>query len=129
MTQHRAAVAWIVLSAAAFAVTAAAIRQATQELHPFHAVFLRCALGAVLIFPWLARRRLSRVRTKHIKVYVLRAVFEFLNVALLFLALSKLPLAQAATLSFTLPLFGALGAAIFLREKIGGRRWKTVILG
>lgn len=123
------AIGWIVLSAAAFALTAVAMRRVTQDLHPFQAVFLLSVTGALVILPWILFRGGARLRTTHVRAYALRAVFEFMVMTCLFLAFSKLPLAQVATLSFTLPLFGLLGAALFLHEQIGGRRWKAVVSG
>jgi drug/metabolite transporter (DMT)-like permease len=127
--RHYRAVGWVVLSAAAFALTAVAMRRVTQDLHPFQAVFLLSVTGALVTLPWVLFRGGARVWTTHVRAYALRAVFEFMVMTCLFLAFSKLPLAQVATLSFTLPLFGLLGAGLFLHEQIGGRRWKAVVLG
>ena len=123
------AVAWVLLSAAAFALMAVSVRQATHEVHPFHLVFLRSLFGVLLMVPWIAHRGVARLRTRQWRPYAARAVFELLTMACLFLALSRLALAEAVTLSFTLPLFGTIGAAVVLREVVRAPRWVAVGVG
>jgi drug/metabolite transporter (DMT)-like permease len=46
-----------------------------------------------------------------------------------FYGLSIVPLAEATALSFTNAIFASLGAVIFLRERMGIRRWAAVVVG
>ena len=46
-----------------------------------------------------------------------------------FLFSALLPLAEAVALNFTLPLFATAGAALFLAERVGPRRWGATFVG
>lgn len=46
-----------------------------------------------------------------------------------FWAMTLLPLADATTISFTVPIFATLFAALVLREKVGIRRWSAILIG
>ncbi len=47
----------------------------------------------------------------------------------LFLALARLPLAEVTALTFTAPLFGTIGAAVLLGERVHVRRWTATCVG
>ena len=58
-----------------------------------------------------------------------RAVFAALETALFYWAVRKLPLADAMTYYLAGPIYVTVMAALFLREKVGWRRWSAVIVG
>jgi drug/metabolite transporter (DMT)-like permease len=52
-----------------------------------------------------------------------------LSMSLMFSALIMLPLAEATTLQFTVPIFATILGAVVLREATGWHRWGAVIVG
>jgi len=112
--------------AACFTLT---IRYATEELHPYQAVFLRFAFGLILILPMVMKRGISSLATKRLPLFGLRGVLSAAEMCLWFMAVLYLPLAEATTLNFTVPLFGTILAAVILREQVRIHRWLAIVIG
>ena len=68
-------------------------------------------------------------RTDRMGLHVFRAVVGMLAMFIWFTAVTLVPLAEAVALNFTLPLFATAGAALFLRETVGLRRWGATACG
>ncbi|MBX2832074.1 MAG: DMT family transporter [Rhodospirillales bacterium] len=112
--------------AACFTLT---IRFATAEIHPYQAVFLRFAFGLILMAPFVLKRGIGTLRTTRLPLLGLRGVLSAAEMCLWFMAVLYLPLAEATTLNFTVPLFGTILAAVILRETVRIHRWLAVFIG
>ncbi len=112
-----------------FAAMNAIVRLGSEELHVFQMVFFRNAFGMVLIIPILVQGWPQVLRTKQQPLYAARAVSSLAAMLLWFWSLSKLALADAVALSFTMPLFVTIGAALFLGEAVKLRRWSATLAG
>ena len=95
--------------AACFTLT---IRFATAEIHPYQAVFLRFFFGVILIAPMVLRKGLTELKTKRLPLFGLRGVLSAAEMCLWFMAVLYLPLTEATTLNFTVPLFVGVGLII-----------------
>ncbi|MBS8275194.1 EamA/RhaT family transporter [Thalassospira tepidiphila] len=112
--------------AACFTLT---IRYATEELHPYQAVFLRFAFGLILILPMVMKRGIGSLATKRLPLFGVRGILSAAEMCLWFMAVLYLPLAEATTLNFTVPLFGTVLAALILREQVRIHRWLAIVIG
>ncbi len=65
----------------------------------------------------------------NIQIQFFRSIFLFLSTVLFFYAISVLPLADSLTLMFFSPIIVTLLSAIFLKEKVGFKRWIAVFIG
>ena len=119
----------ILMSTAAFSAMHASIRHVTEELHPFETAFFRNLFGLMVLAPIFFRDGLALLRTKHIKLHAFRGALQTVAMLSFFTALSMAPLAQVTALSFTAPLFAALGAALILGEVMRMRRWTALLFG
>ncbi|CAM3145994.1 EamA domain-containing protein [Sphingomonas antarctica] len=71
----------------------------------------------------------ASVRTTRMKSHAVRSAMGMFGVVLNFSSVAMLPLAEATTLSFTVPMFGTLLAAMVLKERVGIHRWGAVVVG
>lgn len=69
------------------------------------------------------------VATRRPEMHATRSALGLGVMALTFLALSMLPLAEATVISFSAPLFATILSALMLREKIMWHRWTAIALG
>ncbi|NRD90874.1 EamA family transporter [Sphingopyxis sp. BSNA05] len=102
-----------------------------QGVHVTESLFYRQLIAMPLICFLIMRSREgwpSIVSNKH-KLHILRSALGIFAMGLNFWAMTLLPLADATTISFTVPIFATLFAAIFLREKVGIRRWSAILIG
>jgi drug/metabolite transporter (DMT)-like permease len=93
-------------------------------------MFWRQLLSIPLILGWLiATRRLDMLRTQRPRTHFLRALYGTIGMLLNFGAVILLPLAEATTINFTVPIWAVLLSILLLKEQVGLWRWSAVALG
>lgn len=121
---------WMCVSAVGFAVMLNTVRHLSDSgLHVMVVTFWRNTFAVVFFAPLIVRYWPSRFGAVRWGAYSLRAIIMTLSTVTLFLGAILLPVAEATALSFTAPLFTVIGAILFLKEKVGWRRWSALILG
>lgn len=125
------AVAYRLLSVLAFASMAACIKLAQAggagigEL-----LFFRQAVAMpVVIAVVAAGPGLSTLKTTRLPAHALRCAVGLGSMACIFATIMLLPLAEATTLQFTVPIFATVLGALVLREPTGWHRWSAVAVG
>lgn len=92
-------------------------------------LFLRCVLAAVLLAPWALRRTVAPPRGWMLGNVVVQAISGTVLYNILLLAgLRHTGALQAGIVLSSLPAVVALAAAVFLSERLSGRRWVAVVL-
>jgi drug/metabolite transporter (DMT)-like permease len=125
------AIGYRLASVLAFATMGALIKLAERggaglgELLFFRQLF---ALAVVLVAV-IAGPGLGSLTTERLPAHCVRAVIGLVSMACMFSAVMLLPLAEATTLQFTMPIFATLLGALVLREPTGIHRWGAVIAG
>jgi drug/metabolite transporter (DMT)-like permease len=118
---------------AMFVAMAVCIRALANRLPAGDIAFYRAFFGLLLLLPlvlgggWTRARR--TLATRRLPLFALRALFTYLAIASYFYALTKIPMAEAISLSTTLPIFMTAMAALVLGEKVGIRRWTAIGIG
>jgi drug/metabolite transporter (DMT)-like permease len=102
---------------------------AASGIHPFEIAFLRVLFGSLFLSGMVARSGLSVLHTAQPWLHVIRAVLNAASMLSFFLALTIEPLAKLSALMFSAPLFAAVGAALFLRERMGPGRLGGLLVG
>jgi drug/metabolite transporter (DMT)-like permease len=101
-----------------------------RGVHVIEALFYRQALALPLVFSWIALSEgPGAVRTRRIGVHASRAALGIVGLGLNFGSYILLPLTEATTIGFTMPIFGTILSALLLREATGWHRWAAVLLG
>jgi drug/metabolite transporter (DMT)-like permease len=93
-------------------------------------LLLRSILAMVLLAPVIHRlgwRRLIEVERPWL--HFIRAMIGAVETAMFYWAVRKLPLADAMTYYLAGPIYVTVMASLFLREKVGWRRWAAVLIG
>ncbi|MEO8723202.1 MAG: DMT family transporter [Sphingobium sp.] len=81
-------------------------------------------VASILLGPGLAS-----IRTDNFRLHIGRATLGLIGIFLNFLAFVMLPLAEATTIGFSMPIFATILSAVLLREPTGIHRWAAVLLG
>src|SRR6185312_2992548 len=124
-----AAALFMITSSLFFAGLSGTIRFLGTELHPFEVTFFRNLFGFAFMVPWLCHAGLGALRTSRWVAYTWRSFLSLLSMLCGFTALTMMPFDQAIALSFTVPLFATIGAALILHEVVRARRWSATIIG
>lgn len=124
------AAAWMAGWLTLMVVIAVAGREATRELSVFQIMLMRSVLGMVLLWPLVhAAGGLSAMRTPRLPQHAARNVVHYAAQYGWFVALTLIPLAQLVSIEFTMPIWSAVLAVLFLGERMNGRKWLAVVLG
>lgn len=105
------------------------IRDIGQGTHPAQAVFFRNFFGWLVICSFIVVDGKKLFQTDRLGRHFLRSLTGVVAMYLWFYSVTYLPQAKATALSFTMPFFALIGAAIFLKEKIRLRRWSATAVG
>jgi drug/metabolite transporter (DMT)-like permease len=93
-------------------------------------MFWRQFLALPVILLWIvAQPGLASLRTSVLNIHARRTVLGLMAMSCTFGALVLLPLAEATTFSFTVPIFATILGALFLGERVGLHRWAAVLAG
>lgn len=105
------------------------IRLASAQVPVMEIVFFRNLLSMLILLPLIMRAGLSSLRMNKPKLFVWRALVNFVGMYCGFAAVTMIPLAEATALTFTGPIFITIGAVLFLGEVIRMRRVVAIIFG
>lgn len=105
------------------------VRKLSTEVHPIEIAFFRNIVGFVMLLPFIFKQDRALWRSKQPKLQLFRSVIGTCALLSWFTSLSMLPVADATAISFVTVLFITIGAALFLGEKVGIRRWSAIIVG
>lgn len=121
---------WMTLCGLCFAVMNATTRAMTADLQPWQIQCLRYFFGGLVILPLLWRTGGPAVlKTKNLKLQLARCFVHTIGSGMWFIALPYVPLAEITAISFTSPIFLAIGAILFLGEKARADRWIAISIG
>ncbi len=116
---------------AALATMSALIKLAAERgIHLLEIMFWRQFLTIPIALGWvLATTGLASLATKRPGTHLLRGLYGTVGMILNFGAVILLPLAEATTINFTVPIWAVLLSIVLLKEKVGVWRWSAVLLG
>ncbi|NUR12417.1 MAG: DMT family transporter [Bradyrhizobium sp.] len=92
-------------------------------------LFLRACAALLLLAPLIWKQRHQFLQLERPGLQLVRVMLSTLEVAAFFLATVYLPLADVITYYLAGPIFVTAMSAIFLREKVGWRRWTAILVG
>lgn len=108
--------AWAFAAAILVVAMVAMIKEVTQGMPTMQLVFFRMLFVALIWLPWAMRGRFAGFKTKRPAMHLLRSVCGFTSFALMTYAISRLKLADATVLSFSVPLWMIPISYVVLRE-------------
>ncbi len=126
---HARAIAWMVTSIASFTIVMVIARYVTQTMHPFEMLFIRSVFMLAFMLPWLTKNGLGDLSPKRMAPFALRGALAMTNMTFLFFALKLMPVAEVSAINFIRPIFVTIGAAMFLGDVAGFRRWFAILFG
>ena len=113
-----------------FTCMAVAGREASFELDTFELMTYRSLAGLLIVVCLAALSgRLNRISTAGLGLHATRNVMHFAATNLWLYAVATIPLAQVFTFEFSTPIWAAIMAPFFLRERITVSRVMTLALG
>lgn len=120
---------WILASCLFVSAMAALVKLLGTRLDSLQLSFFRALFGFLAVLPFVALGRFEAVRTERLGLHVSRGLLGGTGMVCAFYAITHLPLAEAAAIGFTKPLFMVVLAALMLHEVVRARRWSATGVG
>ena len=120
---------WMLLTGVCFIAVTALVKYMGPRLPAAEAAFLRYAMGLVFLLPAIGSLRTAGLSRRQWGLFSLRGFFHSFGVILWFFAMTRIPIAEVTAMNYLAPIYVTLGAAIFLGEKLAGRRIAAVCMG
>ncbi len=122
--------AWMSGTLMSFCLMALGARELSGDIPVFQTLFFRSAIGLILISLLILLLDKKQVfRSERVALHTFRNTFHFFGQYGWFVGIGLLPLAEVFALEFTVPIWTAIIAALFLREKITPRKAVSISLG
>jgi drug/metabolite transporter (DMT)-like permease len=130
LTANQRGALWLLLSAATLAAMSGFSKNlGSTGIHAFQIAFFRSVFGLLALLPFMVGKNRAPLSTGKPFLYVVRCGIGITSLTANFYSMTALPLATAAALSFTRPLFLVVLAILFLGETVGWRRGLATMTG
>lgn len=120
---------WMLGAVLSFAAMAVAVRELQRHMGSFEIVFLRSVGMLLITLALLPRHGIGAVRTRRFAEHFWRNTIHFLGQVLWVYSIGALALATVFAIEFTMPVWTAILAWLFLHEKFTAPRLVMLGLG
>jgi drug/metabolite transporter (DMT)-like permease len=121
-------VKYMLIASFSFAIMGAFVKLASQSMSSLEVVFFRNLFGVLLIGYAVYKSPMTHKGGKPFLLFF-RGFMGFLALLAYFYNIANIPLGDAVTYSKTAPIFTAIFAWFFLKEKLSASAWFAVFLG
>jgi drug/metabolite transporter (DMT)-like permease len=105
-------------------------REGMRELNVFQLMEMRTLVGFVLLYPMIhANGGFAIVKTARLHMHVARNLIHYGAQLCWFFALTLIPIGQVVAIEFTMPIWTAILAAMFLGERMTVWKIVAIVLG
>jgi len=117
---------YILFATLAFAVMNAMAKE-LSNFHPLQVVFFRAFGTWIFIFPYMVSRDIP-IKGKHVKPLLARGLLGVFSLVCFFIAVQRIPLGSAISIRYLGPIFGAVMAFYWLKEKVNWIQWLSFVV-
>lgn len=119
-------IAYILIATLAFAIMNS-IAKELSAFHPMQVVFFRAFGTFAFVFPFMLYRKIPVIGNNP-KWLFLRGFIGVISLSTFFMVLQRIPLGSAISIRYLGPIFGAVFAYFFLKEKVKSLQWISFIV-
>jgi drug/metabolite transporter (DMT)-like permease len=119
---------WMLVAGFLFATMGVFVKLGSAQFGSAELAFYRSVITFVSMLG-VVRVRGGSLRTRHLRMHVVRSIVGAISLMAYFHAIAELPLATAQTLNYTSPIFLAIASIAVLRERLSGRLAAAIALG
>jgi drug/metabolite transporter (DMT)-like permease len=128
-TDTRAGIFWMVMTMLMFVSMDTCAKHLVSHYPTMQAVWGRYFFQVVILVVVLAPRFPALLKTQSLKFQLIRSLFLLGATLCFFTGLGTIQVAEASAIMFTAPLMLTAAAPFVLKEKVGVRRWMSVLVG
>ncbi len=129
LSNNSQGIVYAIMSCFLASVLIALVRHLSAEFHIFFIVMVRNFFGLLFFLPQIARNYKKVLHTKKPRLHLFRGVNGLVSMMLWFHVVTVLPLSEAVSISFIIPIITTVVAVIFLKEKVKSHTWIASLVG
>ena len=122
-----AGIGWMALTGLLFVCVTGIVRYIGSDVPAAQAAFIRYIIGLVIMLPFMGEVFKVGFDRNDTVLYLIRGLCHALGVILWFYAMARIPIAEVTAIGYLSPIYIAIGAAIFLGEKLATRRILAIL--
>jgi drug/metabolite transporter (DMT)-like permease len=107
----------------------AIVRFLSADLHVFFIVMMRNFFALLFFAPQILTDYKKVFHTTKIKMHLLRGFNGLMSMFMWFHVIAVMPLSEAVSVSFVIPILTTIAAVIFLKEKVKKNTWLASLIG
>ena len=123
------AVLWFCGTMAGFAGMAISARELFSTMSTFEILFFRSLIGIIVVFPFIIRNRFRDLHTEKFGYHGARALIQYSAQICWMYGILYLTLSDLTAIEFSVPVFTAILAVLFLGERMWRHKWIATLLG
>src|SRR5262245_31458153 len=120
---------WMGCAVLSFSFMAVAVRELLRHMGAFEFLFLRTLVTMLLVLGVIARHGAATLRTRLVRLHLARALMHLGGQYCWIYAIGALTLATVFAIEFTMPVWVAVLATLFLGERMHRGRVAMLVLG
>ena len=120
---------WMIGAVLSFALMAVAVRELLRHMQVLEILALRTLVTLLIVCTTMPRHGIAPLRTRRFPIHALRALVHLGGQFCWMYALGALTLATVFAIEFTMPVWTAILAALFLGERLNRGRVVQLVLG
>ncbi|MEM7438745.1 MAG: DMT family transporter [Pseudomonadota bacterium] len=120
-------IGWMAVTGLFFVSVTGIVRYLGSDIPAAQSAFLRYAIGLLLLLPFLGPILRADTSLRLHGLFALRGLAHGAGVVLWFYAMARIPIAEVTALNYLSPIYIAIGAAVFLGEKLAVRRIAAIV--
>ncbi len=105
------------------------VRHLSESFNVFFIVMMRNIFGLMFFAPQIFHNYQKVFATSKFKLHLLRNVNGLISMIVWFYTITLIPLSEAVSITFLIPIFTTVAAMFFLKEKVKKETWLAIIIG
>lgn len=120
-------IGWMMVTGLMFVCVTGIVRYIGSDVPAAQAAFIRYIIGLAIMLPFMGEIFNGGFGRRDIAFYSIRGFCHALGVILWFYAMARIPIAEVTAIGYLSPIYIAIGAAMFLGEKLAARRILAIV--
>ncbi|MBU6338423.1 MAG: DMT family transporter [Rickettsiales bacterium] len=129
LSQNSQGIFFIILACFLASVLIALVRYLSENFHILFIVMVRNFFGLLFFLPQILIDYKSVFKTSKLKLHIFRGTNGLASMMIWFHVVTVLPLSEAVSISFIIPIITTLVAMIYLKEKVTSKNWIGCFVG
>lgn len=105
------------------------VRHLSTNFHVLFIVLMRNIFGLMFFLPQIAGDLKNVFRTDKLHLHFIRNINGLISMLVWFYTITLLPLSEAVSITFLIPITTTLAAMIFLKERVKKETWLAILIG